>query len=373
MGCTCIKKNLEKEINIKCEKGKRTIKIFEDEKLEEFTKNQNIIIKKQNNNKEDDCLLLKIKSKYILNKIKDYIDNFTILKLVSHSKKLQNKLNYELIHYQYYYFMRIKICPIYYFSFNLPYITYLDFLSFDFEDVEEVLKINNIERKTYEAFISNYWKMMDLDKEIFQKLFAIDILFLYDFKEIYNITINYPFLNVLSKSQNFDKYNLKIEINDNYLSNDLINLFNDLNNNNNLIYPKITLKFGLNYKNNLKLFNTIIFDKIKALTIINESTINIYKDIFSYFNNFNNITYLYLDNSNYYYNCKINNIKIINNFKLLKYLFLNRIELENPLILKLYNLIELYIIKCKNIIINDLFNTSNKNKIKNYFVLQKNF
>ena len=34
---------------------------------------------------------------------------------------------------------------------------------------EEDLKINNVELKTYEKFISNYWKVMDLDREAFEE------------------------------------------------------------------------------------------------------------------------------------------------------------------------------------------------------------
>lgn len=107
------------------------LQIFEDDK----NKKKNVIIKERN--KEKECLLLKIKSKYILNNIKNYIDNLNILKLVAHSKKLLNKFNYELINYQYYYFLRIQMSPIYYY-FSLG------------NNFEEDLKINNIELKTYE-------------------------------------------------------------------------------------------------------------------------------------------------------------------------------------------------------------------------------
>lgn len=103
---------------------------------------------------------------------------------------------------------------------------------------EEDLKINNVELKTYEKFISNYWKVMDLDREAFEE-FKNELYFdLSHLDKFLNIEIICPFIKVLSKSKNFDKYNVTIELNDDNLNNDLIDLFNNLNNNN-LIYPQI--------------------------------------------------------------------------------------------------------------------------------------
>ena len=156
---------------------------------------------------------------------------------------------------------------------------------------EEDLKINNVELKTYEKFISNYWKVMDLDRETFEE-FKNELYFdLGHLDKFLNIEIICPFIKVLSKSKNFDKYNVTIELNDDNLNNDLIDLFNNLNNNN-LIYPQIRLEFKSNNKNNFKSYN-INFAKIKILRIINLTEINIYKDIFSEFNNYNNITYIH--------------------------------------------------------------------------------
>ena len=64
MGCSCISKNFEEEMDTQHEK----LQIFEEKER----------------NKEKECLLLKTKSKYILNNIKNYIDNLNILKFVAH-------------------------------------------------------------------------------------------------------------------------------------------------------------------------------------------------------------------------------------------------------------------------------------------------
>ena len=71
--------------------------------------------------------------------------------------------------------------------------------------------------------------------------------------------------------------------------------------------------------NKLKLYN-INFGAIKVLKIYNDISYDIYQNIFSYVNGFNNISLLDLSNSS---SSKINcSLEIINNFKSLKYLTL---------------------------------------------------
>ena len=265
----------------------------------------------------------------MFNKITDYIeDKMLMLKLVNYSKKLQNKLNYGFIVYQNCYFMKIKMYPQYYFYKHLKYGDNLE------KGLEEDLKINKIDAKSYENFIINYWKIVELSKDLIKEGYG------------YPIVINSPFINILSKTKYFDKYKLIIKIIDDNLNNNynLINFFNNLNQMN-LVYPEISLEFTSNHTNNLISYN-INFDKIKVLTINNIIPRNIFKDIFSLFKIYDNITYMDLKNTEDY---KINTFEILNNFKLLKYLSLYRFKFENPFILKLYNLIELKIYSCENI------------------------
>ena len=98
--------------------------------------------------------------------------------------------------------------------------------------------------------------------------------------------------------------------------------------------------------NKLKLYN-INFGAIKGLSIYNNISYDIYQNIFSYVNGFNNISLLDLSNSS---SSKINcSLEIINNFKSLKYLTLDEFKFENPFFIRLFDLIELKIFSCDNI------------------------
>ena len=117
-------------------------------------------------------------------------------------------------------------------------------------------------------------------------------------------------------------------------------------NQNNLTYPQIALRIeSKDIINKLKLYN-INFGAIKGLTIYNNISYDIYQNIFSYVNGFNNISFLDLRNSN---SSKINSLEIINNFKSLKYLTLDGFKFENPFFIRLFDLIELDISHCDNI------------------------
>jgi len=304
------KENLQKDLEIK--------KYYEEEKRDEIKKEEK---------KQSDSTLLNIKSKYIFDKINDYLeDKILMLKLIKHSKKLQNKLNYEMIVYQYCYFLKIEMYPDNYFYSHKKYGDNLKL------GLEEDLKNNKIDAKDYENFILNYWKILELEKNIMKLGCG------------YFIVIDSPFINIVSKTKHFDKYMLMIRITDDNLNNNLMNFFNNLNQMN-LIYPEISIEFSSNNTNNLKLYN-INFDKIKVLKIINNTPCDIFKDIFSFFNIYNNIIYMELHCSKDY---KINTFEILNNFKSLKFLSLYNFKFENPYILKLYNLIELKIFICENI------------------------
>ena len=191
---------------------------------------------------------------------------------------------------------------------------------------EDLIK-NNINKSDYEKFVINY---LNENRKYFKEGSGLPI------------TINSPFINILSKAENSDLFQIDIKINnDNNLDTKYINLFSNLNQNN-LAYPQIVLRIeSKDIINKLKLYN-INFGAIKALTIYNYISYDIYQNIFSYVNGFNNISHLDLSS-------KINSLEIINNFKSLKYLTLYGFKFENPFFIRLFDLIELKISSCDNI------------------------
>ena len=89
------------ENNTKCEKENNKIDLPIANTKKELLKNLN------SSNDENKSLLLKIKSKHIFKKIKEFFNQLILFKLVVHSKILQQKLNYDLFHYQNYYYSKI--------------------------------------------------------------------------------------------------------------------------------------------------------------------------------------------------------------------------------------------------------------------------
>jgi len=108
--------------------------------------------------------------------------------------------------------------------------------------LEEDLKNNKIDSKDYEDFILNYWKLRELSLD--NKKLDVG----------YPIIIDSPFINIVSKTKNFNKYMLMIKIEDDNLNNNLVNFFNNLNQKN-LVYPEISIEISSNYTNNLKSYN----------------------------------------------------------------------------------------------------------------------
>ena len=108
--------------------------------------------------------------------------------------------------------------------------------------MEEDLKNNKIDSKDYEDFILNYWKLRELSLD--NKKLGVG----------YPIIIDSPFINIVSKTKNFNKYMLMIKIGDDNLNNNLVNFFNNLNQKN-LVYPEISIEISSNYTNNLKSYN----------------------------------------------------------------------------------------------------------------------
>ena len=289
------------ENNTKCEKENNKIDLTIANTKKELLKNLN------SSNDENKSLLLKIKSKHILKKIQEFFNPLILYKLVVHSKILQQKLNINLVYYQNIYYGKIQMIPMYYFYYHPRCLKDLE------KGFKEDLIKNNINKNNYEKFVINY---LNENRKYFKEGSGI------------SIKINSPFINILSKAENSDLLQIDIKINnDNSLDTKYINLFSNLNQNN-LTYPQIALTIeSKDIINKLKLYN-INFGAIKGLTIYNNISYDIYQNIFSYVNGFNNISFLDLGNSS---SSKINcSLEIINNFKSLKYLTLNDFKFENP-------------------------------------------
>ena len=100
------------ENNTKCEKENNKIDLPIANTKKELLKNLN------SSNDENKSLLLKIKSKHILKKIKEFFNQLILYKLVVHSKILQQKLNINLVHYQSIYYGKIQMHPTSYFYYH---------------------------------------------------------------------------------------------------------------------------------------------------------------------------------------------------------------------------------------------------------------
>ena len=302
------------ENNTKCEKENNKIDLPIANTKKELLKNLN------SSNDENKSLLLKIKSKHILKKIQEFFNQLILYKLVVHSKILQQKLNINLVYYQLIYYSKIQMIPMHYFYYHPRCLKDLE------KGFKEDLIKNNINKSNYEKFVVN-----------FSNIYLNDLRKYYKEGSGQFLEINSPFINILSKSENFDLFLLDTKY---------INLFSNLNQNN-LVYPQIKLTIeSKDIINKLKLYN-INFGAITGLTIYNDISYDIYQNIFSYVNGFNNISLLDLSNSS---SSKINcSLEIINNFKSLKYLTLKYFKFENPFFLKIFDLIELKISSCDNI------------------------
>ena len=235
---------------------------------------------------ENEGIIYKIKSKYIMENIFNYIkDNNFQLKLFIYSKYYQNKLSIRLINYKEKYVNKI--------GFNLE--NYLHLEQGDCQ--KDILKIK------YDDFILDN----KLDKEKFGEI-IYEVLENKKIKEINEddvnifdetlINIESPLFEIISKTKIFEKnftiYISQKNIDENKLKNDYIKLFDKLNKSN-IKYSSIFYKFNDKNKiNYLKELN-IDFSKIKKLTLtedkeeanINQNS-NYFIDTLFSFNNIEN-------------------------------------------------------------------------------------
>ena len=301
---------------------------------------------------ENKRIIYKIKSKYIIQNIFNYIKDSSIqLKLFIYSKYFQNKLNIRYSNYIEKYLEKI--------GFNLKKYLY----PYEKEDL----------RKKYDNFILNNKfkkeKFEDILYEILENKKIKDI----DEEEVINININKsdeklidinsPLFKIISKTKIFEK-NFSIYISQNESKKDYIILFEKLNKSN-IKYSSIYYEFNrMNRINNLKEFN-IDYNKIKKVTLsvnfeyeieqdIIKKNIYFFKTLFSINNIDNNLIYLniFFKNKN---NITPELFENINNFKSLKYLIIDNFIFNNNFTIKISNLKLLSCENCNNIFISDTF------------------
>lgn len=297
---------------------------------------------------EKESILEKIKSKYNLENIFDYVkdENFKF-KLFVYSKKLQKKFDLKLLDYKNIY-LKHRI--------NL-----FDFLS-DYNKKEEGYP-KNYDKKGLTNKFSSTLNKLKLNKQNITD-YIINFFKNYEKKENDEICIDIysPFFDLLSKEEYFwKKFIIPIIsefIDKNELKNDYISFFNKINklninfsllflyiNENNINYLK---ELGINF-NQIKKFIASPTDSSEIIIVDNKKDFNDFLKILFSFDNINNLIYLKIHISGNQHKIKLNIIESLNNFKCLEYLYLAEIDLESTFIINLPNLKKLFISGCDKI------------------------
>ena len=309
---------------------------------------------------EKKSLLKKIKSKFILNYISEFINGNNIkLNLFKYSKLFQKLLNITIYDYQFAYFKKTDFPLSHYLSYDN---------NKDDEDDFNDKKFNkDLLKKNLEEYLIEFPQLAasDVNKYILE-YYKIQVKNLKekDEKEINYINFNSnsidiysPFFELLSKNEFLDQLlaiNLPIYlINKNNLKNDYLNIFDKLEKNNSN-YSSLNIIFNdteeLDILDNLK----IKFNQIKKVNILANNAIDncnvALKKLFHFFQHDKNLIFLrmYIPTKT---EQKIENdiIEKINNFKMLERLEIKSFSIENPFILKLSNLKYLTMLSCANI------------------------
>ena len=285
---------------------------------------------------EEKQLLSKLKSKYLILKIFEYIkDDNKMLKLFVKSKLFQKRMNIDLFDFQQIFLNKNK--------FN--YKDYLSTYNLNYDDPEKYNKDelkNKLKAKT---------DKLRVDIKTIER-YAVKLCEKYEknlnYENKIKIDIFSPFFSELSKNEFFKNLfiiPISMRIIEKYnLQNDYIKAFEEMNNN----YSAIL--FNYRYHNHIDFLKTlnINWGGIQTL-IINEKIENSKKADYLYFYktlfSFNNLgkSLLHLTIFLNYKNCKLPQLfDNINEFKLLERLELRGINIDFYL-LKLYNLKELYL------------------------------
>lgn len=301
-------------------------------------------------------LLKNIKSKFIFNKVFDYIGQNKKLQIFKYSKYFQEILGIKIFNYQEIYFNKkgVKLDDLNKF-FSPKYHLVNNYFNKDIlkNNLLSFLNNNDISYNSLKSYIFEYYKnwTKNLNNENKTKILI----------DIYS-----PFFDDLLENGYIELFTIPIEMNiiEKYqLYNDYIIAWEKLNKSNS------NLSIIINFKNErditlLKDFN-INFEKIKNLDMINignEKNINydnLLKNIFSLNNFGKNLINLNLKIHDIW--SKITDLKLFekfNNFQKLKTLELNGFNFENNFILNINNLISLNLRNCSNIIL------SKNNKLK---------
>jgi len=295
---------------------------------------------------ENQSLLMKIKSKYIIEVISSYINGEDfILKLIKNSKSLQKKLDIGLIDYKYKYLEKRE---------NIEDCLY------DFNSLKDLLS-NSFYKDKYEQKSILEVILFHLTKKSKQKANSE----VFDDKNFIDLEFNNRLFNLIVECKIFDNI-LNININLEDLKSEIISNFEKMNKLNTK-YPSLFFEFkDMNNINYIKDFK-IEFNQIKRLSFYERYNDNEYDNIDIYFktitsfdNIMNNLVYFSLI---FYEKRKINRdiFQKINEFKSLNHLGLGEIELSDSLLLKLSDLKTLALISCKNI--NLIDDTNNDNNI----------
>ena len=312
-------------------------------------KNQSKINReKLNRNINSDDLLEKIKSKYIIEQIFDFIDEIVKFKLFIYSKKYQEKFNLLLFEYQYYYIIKNEI--------NL-----LDYLYFSKIAHPETIKnikddlFNNIEQECISKYIQNF---SPNGKYI---------------RYGYKIDIYSPLFEAFSKAGLLEQYKIEVDINaiKKYkLEKKCCLIFDNLHKSN-IKYNSIAITTW-HYKDidYLKKFN-INFSLVKTLDIISFSNpkhnYDYYlKSIFSLNDIQNHLNTLKISLNKFNVVNK-DSMLGLNYLKALEVLYIKNISFEqfNPFFLKLKGLKELYLISSNFVNFDDCCSNLKKIELKN--------
>ena len=307
---------------------------------------------------ENQGILYKIKSKYIINNIFNYIRDTNIqLKLFNHSKYFQNKLNIKLINYKELYLKKI---------------------GFKLEDY-----LYSYREQSQKGFLKEKYDNFLLSKKFNKEKFEDDLYELLENKNIKDIdeeevsvvgkaeekliNINSPLFESISRTKIFEN-NISIYISQdkefNKSKKEYIIFFDKLNKSG-VKYSSIHYDFEESDEiNSLKDLN-IDFSKIKKLTLNLQSeqylyykeekkNIFFFRYLFSFYNIENNLIYLKI---NFWEKKDISPelFEKINTFKSLKYLFLQYFLFINNFTIKISNLELLSCRYCNNIKISKEF------------------
>ena len=307
---------------------------------------------------ESICLFEKIKSKYICQKVFEYIkeENFKF-KFLLYSKYFQKKLELEIIDFKERYIIQSKI------NFDNYLCCYslfnADPKNFDKNIIskkleEELIKYNLDINIIYEYLLHDNKRFLKIikEKEKENKL----VKYHYFMKQI---SIFSPFFDFLSKSEYFDLFTIPISVKtiERFnLKDEYIKTFENLNKLHLVKYPSIFFDYkktsDINYLKEFK----IRFGKIKRLIISHEFSIYIdnydyfFKTLFSFNNIEKNIIHLNLF-VGFIKKDKLdpNSLKNLNSFFSLEVLELKGFKFKTTFTLKLKNLKKLILKNCENL------------------------